>query len=130
MSGYNKKGLSRRQFIGAVLAGGTTAGCATINLWGAEASGEQKKANSDGQENGRKRVLRFAHVTDVHITADRRASEGYAACLQHLHEQQDRPELILMGGDAIMDALKADEAQTRDRWRLYREVMERHCRIP
>src|SRR5688500_11461566 len=53
---------------------------------------------------GRKRALRLAHVTDVHVQRERGADEGLAKCLRHIRELKDPPDLILGGGDGVMDA--------------------------
>lgn len=62
-----------------------------------------------------RRVLRFAHLTDVHVQADLRGEEGFAAALQHVQQQEDAPAFVMFGGDNVMNvdsrngASKADE---------------------
>jgi 3',5'-cyclic AMP phosphodiesterase CpdA len=70
-----------------------------------------------------RRVLRLAHLTDIHLTHDRRAPEGLAACLRHVQSQADRPDLILQGGDAIMDALPADQASAQRQFDLWQSIV-------
>jgi len=65
----------------------------------------------------RRRLLRLAHLTDLHIQPERHAAEGVARCLAHVAEHA-RPDLILTGGDLVMDAFDEDEARTRTQWDL------------
>ncbi len=78
----------------------------------------------------RKRVLRVAHLTDMHIQPELHAGDGVTACLRHVQAQQDKPDLILFGGDHVMDGF----AQTRDRtqlqWDLWRKVLKAENTIP
>lgn len=46
--------------------------------------------------------VRVAHVTDTHITADRKAPEGMAALFAHMFDRPDRPEIVLNTGDTVM----------------------------
>ncbi len=82
----------------------------------------------------RRRVLRVAHLTDAHVQPEKRAREGLIACLEHVQSLSPadggKPDLILAGGDNIMDAFD----QTRDRadtlFRLWNSVLKDHCSIP
>jgi len=76
------------------------------------------------------RSLRIAHLTDIHLQPERRAAEGLAACLEHVHSLPDRPALLLNGGDAVMDAVSADESRTRLLWDLWDRVIGEHCALP
>jgi 3',5'-cyclic AMP phosphodiesterase CpdA len=80
----------------------------------------------------KRRVLRLAHLTDVHLTHDRRAPDGLAACLRHVQSQADRPDLILQGGDAIMDGLPADQASAQGQFDLWQSIVraELDSRLP
>lgn len=82
----------------------------------------------------RRRLLRVAHLTDIHVQPERRAPEGMARCLAHVAAQKDRPDLVLNGGDSIMDAFSKDEARTAAQWREWQAVLKdfpalpiRHC---
>ncbi|MBX3407890.1 MAG: metallophosphoesterase [Phycisphaeraceae bacterium] len=78
----------------------------------------------------RKRVLRLAHLTDMHVQPERRAGEGFAAALRHVQSHGDRPELIVTGGDLIMDCFAADEARTRAQWDLWSRLLREECSLP
>ena len=51
----------------------------------------------------RQRVLRLAHLTDVHVQPELRAPEGMTACLRHIHAANDRPDLILLANAPVAD---------------------------
>jgi 3',5'-cyclic-AMP phosphodiesterase len=59
---------------------------------------------------------------------------GLARCLQSVGEQADRPDLLLTGGDLIMDALETDEPRIRAQWEAFKgvwadapDITTRHC---
>lgn len=79
---------------------------------------------------GRKRVLRVAHLTDIHVQPERKAGEGMAAALRHMQSLPDKPELVLTGGDQVMDSFAADEARTKTQWELWRKVLKDECGLP
>lgn len=79
---------------------------------------------------GRKRALRIAHLTDIHVQPERKGDGGMAACLRHVQAQKDKPELILTGGDLIMDSGGADEARTRLQWDVFKRVLRDECGLP
>lgn len=78
----------------------------------------------------RKRCLRVAHLTDIHVQPERRANDGMIACLHHVQELKDKPRLILTGGDSIMDSFGADDARTKLQWDIWHKVLKDECSIP
>ncbi len=86
-----------------------------------------------GQSTGqapRKRALRVAHLTDIHVQPERGAAEGLAACLRHVQAQGDKPDVIFTGGDHIMDSTNQDRARTELQWDLWRTVLKADCSLP
>ncbi len=81
------------------------------------------------QPAGRKRALRIAHLTDIHVKPEARAAEGLAACLRHAQEHH-RPDLIINTGDSIWDSIGADEARVRSLWELSMQVWKAECSTP
>ncbi len=55
------------------------------------------------------RALRFAHFTDTHITPDRDSAAGMKKAFEAA--QADGIEMILTGGDLIMDSFETKRAQ-------------------
>lgn len=69
-------------------------------------------------------ALRVAHLTDMHIQPELRGGEGVAACLKHMMEQ--RPALLLTGGDHLMDIFAQPEQRAKDLWTLYHKTIADH----
>jgi len=85
-------------------------------------------------EQNRKRVVRFAHLTDIHLYGSRKAASGLTTALRHVQSLEDPPEFLINGGDAIYDGLEADRATLEEQWALWRDVWKaensltvRHC---
>lgn len=108
--------LSRRDFLkgmGAVALG--------------SAFGAAAKATPSPQ---RKRALRVAHLTDIHLQPEGIAVESAIAALKELHERADRPDLILTGGDSVMDVFAQRAERARTLKSLWRQVWSENCKIP
>ena len=78
----------------------------------------------------RKRVLRLAHLTDLHVQPELQAGEGVTACLRHVNQLSDRPDLILSGGDHIMDAFHKGRERTAAQWDLWQSIARNENSIP
>src|SRR5688572_30037585 len=112
--------MNRREAIGALAAGALGMGLLD------QASAQITPAASN---RSRQRVVRIAHLTDIHVQPERRANEGMIACLHHLQGLAEPPDLIFTGGDSIMDCFEADEARTKLQWDLYRSILKDECSI-
>jgi 3',5'-cyclic AMP phosphodiesterase CpdA len=77
----------------------------------------------------RTRVLRLAHVSDIHMTPDYKAAEGLASCLHHIQEHQ-KPDLIIFTGDAVFDSMATEEARVRVYWDLFARTWKSECSVP
>lgn len=109
---------SRRQFLRQVAA---TAACTAVPMV------SPRTIRAADAPSGRQRTLRLAHLTDIHIQPQRGAADGLTAALAHLHKLPDPPELLINGGDAIMDALATDRERTDVQWHHWRRVLAEHC---
>jgi len=76
----------------------------------------------------RNRVLRFAHFTDLHITPDRPSEPGMKQAFETA--QADGIEMILTGGDLIMDSFATKREQVDREWALLHKLFREHCRVP
>lgn len=103
--------VSRRGVLAGAVAG------AVASVWPGEAR---------AQEGRRTRALRVAHLTDLHVQPERRAGEGMAACLAHVNALADKPDLILTGGDLVMDTAEQGEARTALQWELFTKTLRDH----
>ena len=67
-----------------------------------------------------RRVLRVAHITDMHIFRDGVPEKGISQLLEKLHNMKDRPDFVLNTGDNVMDSLEHDKHDTLDQWDAWR----------
>ena len=78
----------------------------------------------------RKRTLRIAYITDIHVQAEQNAETGLVACLRHIRNLADKPDLLFNGGDAIFDALERNEQQVELQWQVFLGTMKRENTLP
>lgn len=71
-----------------------------------------------------KRVMRIAHITDIHISKDKTAIDGFTKCLHYIQNMQDTPDMIINGGDAIEDALLRTKSAVRNQWNLWHDILK------
>lgn len=81
-------------------------------------------------DSNRKRVLRIAHLTDVHLKPERGSPNGFTACLRHVQSLKDKPDIIFFGGDCIFEALRASRERTKTQWDLWNKVLKAECSMP
>ncbi len=113
--------------LGGVM-GGVLGGCQAGGRAGA-ATGEGARA---GRAGGSERLIRIAHLTDTHIQPERGAFDGVAACLRHVQSRRgsERADVIVTGGDLIMDGFAAEHDRTRAQWELWQRVLRDECSLP
>jgi 3',5'-cyclic AMP phosphodiesterase CpdA len=78
----------------------------------------------------RKKTIRFAHLTDIHVKPGLIEETGMAKALQHAHQLKPGVEFIINGGDAIMDALDADKATTETQFSLFKNILKKENTLP
>lgn len=78
--------------------------------------------------------LRLAHLTDVHVQLERGADDGLRQALQHMQGLDPAPQLLLNGGDAVMNATDAPPPRIDAQWAVWHEAFKsdgfaavRHC---
>lgn len=76
----------------------------------------------------RKRVLRAAHLTDTHVLPDLGADAGLTEALRHAQNQ--KPDVILFGGDLIMDALHREKDAVLAQWSVWDRVISTELKTP
>lgn len=76
------------------------------------------------------RIIRFAHFTDIHMEPKRGAPEGLTQALRHMQALKDRPQLLITGGDHVMDAFAARESWTTTQYETVKKIIKEHCTIP
>ncbi|MBK8269283.1 MAG: metallophosphoesterase [Planctomycetes bacterium] len=118
MDQFTRRDLLR---LGAAAAAGLTA---AEGAWAGEPAGDAAVRKGAGR---RTRRLRIAHVTDVHVQPELEAERGMAACLHHVQSQKDKPDVILNGGDALMDLCAVDRARAKTQWDCWNGTLKREC---
>jgi 3',5'-cyclic AMP phosphodiesterase CpdA len=88
----------------------------------------QQTARAAGAPRTAARALRFAHFTDTHITPDRPSEPGMKKAFEAA--QADGIEMILTGGDLIMDSFATKRAQVDREWALLHKLFAEHCKVP
>lgn len=78
----------------------------------------------------RRRALRIAHLTDIHVQPEKGAPKGMEAAIAHAQGQKDKPDLIFTGGDLIMDAFGADAERTKAQWDIFTHVLRANAELP
>ncbi len=78
----------------------------------------------------RKRVLRIAHITDVHIKPSQNAIKGFTKALQSIQNLKHPPDFILNGGDSILDSMFETKSKTKSLWKTFRNIIKEECSIP
>ena len=114
--------INRRSFnIIAGLAGIST-------LLGRENTHAASTAQQAATPAGPSRALRFAHFTDLHITPNLQSEAGMKIAFENA--QADGIEMILTGGDLIMDSFATKRAQVDREWALFHKIFDAHCKVP
>lgn len=122
--------ITRREAIRAGIVGGAAIGGIAIGgLFGCAAGAAPSSAARPAGA-GRTRVLRLAHITDVHVQPERGAADGLAMCLRRVNALTPKPDMVITGGDLIMDGFAADEARTRAQWDILTRVFRDECGLP
>jgi 3',5'-cyclic AMP phosphodiesterase CpdA len=78
----------------------------------------------------RKRQLRVAHLTDVHVSPGNGSPAGMAAAIRHAQAQADRPEFMLFGGDCVGDSLGTPKDQVLGQWDVWNHVFDAEVKLP
>jgi len=103
--------LSRRE----LLAGATALGLGSASL----------TTHASSSISLRSKRLRFVHLTDLHIQPQLGATEGVNLALKRILELSPRPDLLICGGDHVMDALTVNRDRADLQFHLFTEAMKR-----
>jgi 3',5'-cyclic-AMP phosphodiesterase len=72
----------------------------------------------------RKRVLRIAHITDVHVQPQAPAPHGFASALHEAQNLADKPDIIFSTGDCIMDAMSTHRDKVVKQWETWHSTLK------
>lgn len=85
---------------------------------------------SQAKNNLPKRVLRIAHITDVHVQPLIGAVKGFEKCLHHIQSLETKPDFIINSGDCIMDAHGHKDNKVKKQWELFQKVIKTENSLP
>ena len=77
-----------------------------------------------------KAALSFAFLTDIHVKPVEVAESGMRKAFRRVNALKKKPEFILNGGDAIMDALAADKVKTQEQWDIWNKIIQEENGLP
>jgi 3',5'-cyclic AMP phosphodiesterase CpdA len=116
--------LNRKNFL--KLAGITSLGMLASGVKGATFT-----KITENIEPAATQPLRVAHLTDIHIDLGYEPEKGFASCLHAVNDLAQKPDLIINGGDAIMNsALTFSKAKLKNQWSLFHDILKRDNAIP
>jgi 3',5'-cyclic-AMP phosphodiesterase len=73
----------------------------------------------------RGKAFRVAHLTDIHIVPGKtRSGDGYAMALQSLEKLSPKADLLITGGDHVMDSLETNHDKLDPTWDLYQKTLK------
>ncbi len=78
----------------------------------------------------KKKPIRFAHFTDIHVKPGKIPETGMAKAFQHVQQLKPHVDFIINGGDSIMDALEADKQKTQIQWDLFKNILQNENSLP
>ena len=81
-------------------------------------------------EDEKKKPIRFAHITDIHVKPGIVPETGMAKALQHVQQLHPQVDFIINGGDSIMDALEVDKQKTQIQWDLFHTILKKENNLP
>jgi 3',5'-cyclic-AMP phosphodiesterase len=81
-------------------------------------------------ENKKRKTIRFAHITDIHVKPGIIPETGMAKALHHVQQLDPKVDFIMNGGDSIMDALEADKQKTGIQWDLFHTILKKENNLP
>lgn len=78
----------------------------------------------------KKKPLRFAFLSDIHVKPGTIPEVGMAKALNHVQRLSPKVDFIINGGDSIMDALAIDKENTQIQWNLFKSILQKENSLP
>ncbi|PZR39891.1 MAG: metallophosphoesterase [Azospira oryzae] len=82
------------------------------------------KAEAPAIHQKRKRALRIAHITDVHILGQANAEAALKRVVEEINSLKDKPDLIINTGDTVMDENRQTREEVEARWSVWNRIMK------
>jgi Icc protein len=87
-------------------------------------------ASSSETSSPKKKPIRFAHLTDIHLKPGAIPEAGAAKVFQHVQNYKPSVEFIINGGDVIFDSLEANKQKTQTQWDLLKNTLQKENSLP
>jgi len=87
-------------------------------------------SNTLSASENKKPALKVAFLTDVHVKPNDTAEAGMRKAFKHVNALSSKPDFILNGGDAIMDAMAMDKEKTQAQWDVWNKILQEENRLP
>lgn len=71
------------------------------------------------------RVLRLAHITDVHVLNQANAEICFSRVLREINSMKDKPDFIINTGDTVMDENKQTLETVETRWNVWNQIAKK-----
>lgn len=81
-------------------------------------------------EDFKKKPLRFAHISDIHVKPGSIPETGMSKALHHVQQSSFKPAFIMNTGDSIMDALEADKNKVQAQWDIFTTILKKENSLP
>ena len=78
----------------------------------------------------KKKPIRFAHLTDIHVKPGIVPETGMVRAFQHAQALDKKVDFIINGGDSIMDALEATKEKTQLQWDVFQRILRSENSLP
>ncbi|MCZ8215392.1 MAG: metallophosphoesterase [Cyclobacteriaceae bacterium] len=82
------------------------------------------------KQNAKKRSLRIAHITDVHLLKQANAEKSFANVLKEINAHEDKPALIINTGDTVMEENKQTLENVQAMWEVWNRIVTSENKIP
>ncbi|MCB1193954.1 MAG: metallophosphoesterase [Leptospiraceae bacterium] len=103
---------------------------ASAGLIASSAFFNSSNLEAKNNKKSRKKVLRIAHITDIHIKPSQKAKKGLEKALHSIQSLKHPPDFILNGGDSILDSMFASKSTTKSLWKTFQSIIKEECSIP
>ena len=87
-------------------------------------------SKADAAPQAKKDDLQVAFLSDVHVKPTAAAEAGMRKAFRHVNSLKQKPDFIINGGDAIMDAMASNKAKTQAQWDVWNKVLNSENHLP
>lgn len=78
----------------------------------------------------KKRALRIAHLTDIHLLDKPHAETCYSRVLHVINTMTDKPDFIINTGDTLMDMNNQTRETVMTRWNVWQKIVQLDNKLP